>query len=47
MDHWKAALPGIIYDSHYEELTANPEIEVRNMLDFLGLPWEEACLKFQ
>ena len=46
MDHWKAALPGMIYESHYEELTANPEIEVRNMVDFLDLPWEEACLKF-
>jgi tetratricopeptide (TPR) repeat protein len=46
MDHWRAALPGMIYESHYEELTANPEIEVRNMVDFLGLPWEEACLKF-
>jgi tetratricopeptide (TPR) repeat protein len=46
MDHWKAALPGMIYELHYETLTANPEVEVRNMLDFLGLPWEEACLKF-
>jgi hypothetical protein len=46
MDHWKSVLPGIIYESQYEELTANPESEIRKMLEFLGLPWEEACLKF-
>ena len=46
MDHWKVTMPGNIYKSQYEALTANPEVEVRNMLNFLGLPWEEACLKF-
>lgn len=46
MDHWKAAMPGQIHESRYEALTANPEVEVRGMLDFLGLPWEEACLRF-
>ena len=46
MEHWKAELPSPIYESSYEALTANPEAEVRNMLDFLGLPWEESCLKF-
>ena len=46
MDHWKSVLPINIYESQYETLTANPEVEVRNMLNFLGLPWEAACLKF-
>lgn len=46
MDHWKAALSSNIYELRYETLTANPEVEVRNMLNFLGLPWEEECLKF-
>jgi tetratricopeptide (TPR) repeat protein len=46
MDHWKTVFPGAIYESHYENLTQNPEAEVRNMLQFLGLPWEEACLSF-
>lgn len=46
MNHWKAAMPGNIYELRYETLTANPEAEVRNILDFLGLPWEESCLKF-
>ena len=46
MDHWKATLSSNIYELQYEMLTANPEVEVRNMLNFLGLPWEEGCLKF-
>ncbi len=46
MEHWKAVLPDNIYESQYENLTANPEFEVRSILDFLGLPWEEDCLKF-
>ena len=46
MEHWKAVMPDNIYELQYEALTANPEAEVRNMLDFLGLPWEEGCLKF-
>lgn len=46
MEHWKAVMPGSIHESSYEALTANPADEVRNILNFLGLPWEEACLKF-
>ncbi len=46
MNHWKAVMPDNIYELRYETLTANPEAEVRNILDFLGLPWEESCLKF-
>jgi tetratricopeptide (TPR) repeat protein len=46
MDHWKQVFPAHIYESNYESLTSNPEVEARKMLDFLGLPWEEACLKF-
>lgn len=46
MDHWKAVFPGAIYESEYENLTRDPETEVRKILDFLGLPWEEACLNF-
>jgi Sulfotransferase family len=46
MDHWKVVIPSNIYESQYEKLTANPETEVRKILEFLGLPWEEACLKF-
>ena len=46
MKHWKSVFPESIYESHYEDLTQNPEVEVRKILNFLDLPWEEACLKF-
>jgi hypothetical protein len=30
----------------YEELVGNPEQEIRRLLDYCGLPFEEACLRF-
>lgn len=46
MNHWKKVISGRIYDSQYETLVQNPETEVRKMLEFLGLPWEDSCLRF-
>jgi tetratricopeptide (TPR) repeat protein len=46
MDHWKAVLPVPIYELSYERLTADFETEARKVIDFLGLPWDEACLNF-
>ena len=30
----------------YEDIVANLEFEVRRILEFCGLPWEEGCLRF-
>ncbi len=30
----------------YEEIVENPEVEVRRLLEWLGLDWEAACLNF-
>jgi len=30
----------------YEDLVADPEGQSRRLLDFCGLPWEEACMQF-
>lgn len=46
MDHWHRTLPGRIIDIDYEKLVQDPEGQTRKLLDFLGLPWEAACLKF-
>lgn len=46
MDHWKAVLPLQIYELNYEQLTADFETEARKLIDFIGLPWDDACLKF-
>jgi hypothetical protein len=31
---------------YYEQLIANPEGELRRLLDYCGLPFEEQCLRF-
>jgi tetratricopeptide (TPR) repeat protein len=46
MAHWGTVFPGIIHDVSYEELTRNPETEIRKLLDACGLAWEEECLAF-
>jgi hypothetical protein len=46
MNHWKTVLPVPIYELSYERLTADFENEARKVIDFIGLPWDEACLRF-
>jgi tetratricopeptide (TPR) repeat protein len=47
MAHFDRVLPGMVHRIIYEELVADPEKEVRRLLDRLGLPFEEECLQFQ
>jgi hypothetical protein len=45
--HWRAVLPAThFYEVDYEAVVADLESEARRMLDFLGLPWDPACLEF-
>jgi tetratricopeptide (TPR) repeat protein len=44
MQHWKDVLPGRIFDLGYESLVTDPRRVVADLLGFLGLPWQEACL---
>lgn len=44
--HWSTAHPKHVREHSYEELLADPPLEIRTLLDFLGLPFEDACLKF-
>jgi hypothetical protein len=46
MAHWDAVLPGRVLRVHYEETVTQLEWQVRRILDFCGLPFEEACLRF-
>ena len=46
MRHFDSALPGHIHRVIHEELVEDPETEVRRLLDFLGLPFDPACLAF-
>jgi hypothetical protein len=46
MAHFDAVLPGRVHRVIYEQMVADPEAEVRRLLDYCGLPFEDACLKF-
>ncbi|MFP4518105.1 MAG: sulfotransferase [Oceanicaulis sp.] len=46
MDHWDHVLPGEILRVIHEDVIADLEGEVRRLLDFLGLPFEQACVDF-
>jgi len=46
MDHWHTVLPGKILDVHYEEVVADLEGQVRRILDYCELDWEESCARF-
>jgi len=46
MDHFDAVLPGRVHRIIYEDLVEDTEAEVRRMLNYCGLEFEEGCLKF-
>jgi tetratricopeptide (TPR) repeat protein len=46
MGHWDEVLPGFVLRVQHEDVVEDLEREVRRMLDFCGLPFEEACLEF-
>lgn len=47
MRHWREVLPEkFILDLQYEEMVAEPEGQIRRLLDFCGLPFEAACMNF-
>jgi tetratricopeptide (TPR) repeat protein len=46
MDHWHDVLPGRVLTVQYEEVVSDFEAQVRRLLEFCGLPWEDACLRF-
>jgi len=46
MDHWDRVLPGFVLRVDHENVVDNLEGEVRRILDFCALPFEEACLNF-
>lgn len=46
MDHWDKVLPGFVLRVNNEDVIDDLEGQVRRMLEFCGLPFEEACLNF-
>ena len=43
---WPEVLEVPFLELHYEDLVANQESETRRILDFLDVPFDEACLEF-
>jgi tetratricopeptide (TPR) repeat protein len=46
MKHWDRALPGKVLRVHYENVVNDTETQVRRLLDFVGVPFEDACLSY-
>jgi len=46
MDHWHEVLPGRVLTVQYEEVVGDFENQVRRIIDYCGLPWEDTCLRF-
>ena len=46
MEHWQRELSLPIHAVDYEQVIEDPEGQVRQLLAFVGLDWDEACLDF-
>lgn len=47
MGHWNAVLPaGVVKTIVYEDVVNDTERLAHELIDFVGLPWDESCLKF-
>jgi len=46
MAHFDRVLPGRVHRVDYESLVEDSEAEVRALLEYCGLPFEEQCLRF-
>ena len=46
MDHWDQVLPGKVLHVQYEDVVADLPRQVERILNYLELPWEDACLDY-
>jgi tetratricopeptide (TPR) repeat protein len=42
--HWQALYPQQVFEHSHEQLLADPEARIRQLLDFCQLPFDKACL---
>ncbi len=46
MAHWREILPSSVFiETDYEALIDDPEPSTRRLIEFLGLEWDDACLR--
>ena len=46
MSHWQKLFPGEIFTVQYEDLVMDQERVSKQIIDYLGLEWDEKCLDF-
>jgi tetratricopeptide (TPR) repeat protein len=46
MAHYDAVLPGRVHRVIYEDMVRDPETEIRRLLDYCGVAFEDTCLRF-
>jgi Tfp pilus assembly protein PilF len=46
MEHWRQVLTVPILDVRYEDLVLDTRGQVRRVLEFLDLPWDDHCLRY-
>lgn len=46
MEHWKTLFGDSIYEFDYDSLIESPETNIKALLSFSKLPWEQSCLDF-
>lgn len=46
MNHWDNVLPGYVLTVNHEDIVDDLETQVRRMLDFCGLEFEQSCIDF-
>jgi tetratricopeptide (TPR) repeat protein len=46
MDHWQTLFNDPIYEFNYDDLIDSPESNIKELLNFTKLEWEDNCLNF-
>ena len=46
MDHWDKVLPGKVLRVQYEDVVDDLDTQVRRILDYCGLPFEQSCIDY-
>ncbi len=46
VEHWKQVIPDRLREICYEDLVDAPEAHLKDLVDWIGLEWDPACLEF-
>ena len=46
MNYWYNLFPNFIFNIKYEDLITKPENQIRNLLRFCDLNWDDKCINF-